>query len=322
METENNENLSEVSSGKKSNMKQRVITGTVYVVVLLALLALKWLVPQGWGSLGFDAVFCALSVLGSLEFLRALNANGENSAISLPQYAFTVAFCALIVPLFVVMETAMGQGLLAMACAFALYLVLLTALSVFHHGKSTIKGTFACVFVMLYCGVLSAVLSAVNHLPNNSMAAILVLFLCPVLTDTFAFATGSAFKRIVPLKLAPSLSPNKTVIGAVGGIVGGVVGAAVAYFIIRYAGGLNGGYNGVYLAYNSAVHPVVCFVLAGLLTSVTAQIGDLFESALKRECGVKDMGKLLPGHGGVLDRFDSMLYCGLVVLLCFATFIA
>lgn len=296
----------------------------MYVAVWLALLALKWLVPQGWGSLGFDAVFCVLSVLGSLEFLRALSANDGNSSISAPQRAFTVAFCALIVPLFVAVQMTMGQGLLAMVCAFALYLVPLTALAVFDHGRSTVKGTFACVFVMIYCGALSAVLAAVNHLPQNSMAAILALFLCPVLTDTFAFAIGSAFKKFIPLKLAPALSPNKTVIGAIGGIIGGIAGAVLAYVIIRYAGGLNGGgYNGVWLDYSSTtVHPVVCFVLVGLFTSIMAQVGDLFESAVKRECGVKDMGKLLPGHGGVLDRFDSMLYCGLIVLLCFATFIA
>ena len=82
------------------------------------------------------------------------------------------------------------------------------------------------------------------------------------------------------------------------------------------------GMNGVDLTFTSeAIHPIVTFILVGLATSVLAQIGDLFESAIKRECGIKDMGKLLPGHGGILDRFDSMLYCSVVVLLCFGTII-
>ena len=59
------------------------------------------------------------------------------------------------------------------------------------------------------------------------------------------------------------------------------------------------------------------FALIGFITSVAAQGGDLFESAIKRKCNIKDMGKLLPGHGGVLDRFDSMLFSGLVVMLGF-----
>ena len=58
-------------------------------------------------------------------------------------------------------------------------------------------------------------------------------------------------------------------------------------------------------------------MLAGLVISLFAQMGDLFESAVKRECDVKDTGKILPGHGGVLDRFDSMLFCGIIVLLAF-----
>ena len=69
------------------------------------------------------------------------------------------------------------------------------------------------------------------------------------------------------------------------------------------------------------IHPAVCFLLIGLVTSAFAQIGDLFESAIKRECGIKDMGKCLPGHGGILDRFDSMLFSSVVVLFSFGILI-
>jgi len=180
---------------------------------------------------------------------------------------------------------------------------------------------------MIYCGVLSAVLSSINHLGRNSMVAILVLFISTAFTDTGAFVMGSLLKKFIPLKLAPQLSPNKTVIGAIGGILGGIAGALLAYGIIYVCGGMNGqifiwGMNGIDLTFTSeAIHPIVTFVLVGFFTSIVAQIGDLFESAIKRECGVKDMGTLLPGHGGILDRFDSMLYCSVVVLFCFGTII-
>ena len=94
-----------------------------------------------------------------------------------------------------------------------------------------------------------------------------------------------------------------------------------------YLGGVNGNviftnFNGVGLTIRSETFPaLLSFVLVGLATSVMAQIGDLFESAIKRACGVKDMGKCLPGHGGILDRFDSMLYCSVVVLISFGTII-
>lgn len=315
-------------------MQKRTITAVAYLFVWVAMCALKWCVPQGnvhggWGAIGFDLVFTAVSVIGAHEFLRAIDSSesGINCKISFPQHCITVAFCAMIVPLYAIVEMAMGGGLLAISCGFTVYIMFLAATSVFDHKRSSVKGTIYCVFCMLYCGVLSSLLSAINHLPQNSMVAILVIFMCPVLTDTGAFLIGSAFKKWVPMKLAPQLSPNKTVIGAVGGIIGGILGAILAYYTMYIFGGVNGnieffGINDVYLSVRSSTFPaILSFILVGLFTSVMAQIGDLFESAIKRECGVKDMGNLLPGHGGVLDRFDSMLYSSVVVLISFGTII-
>ena len=306
------EEVKQPSAEGKKSMAPRLITAGVYVVVWAALCALKWLVPGGYGALGFDLLFCAISVLGSIEFMRAVG------GISFPQRAVTIAFSALIVPLHAVIQMTMAAGLFATACAFVVYVMFLMATSVFDPLRSTVKGTITCVFCMLYCGILSCMLSSINHLEQNSMAAILVLFMATALCDTGAFVFGTLLKRWLPWKLSPKLSPNKTVVGSVGGLIGGIVGGILAYVFIYYVGGLNSGYNGVYLTFNSqAIHPIVTFILIGLATAVLAQIGDLFESAIKRECGIKDMGKLLPGHGGVLDRFDSMLYCSVVVLISF-----
>lgn len=318
----------------KSGLKPRIITSTVYVIIWIALCALKWCVPytavQGtnvyWGSLGFDVLFCAVAVLGCMEFLRAIDkANGEKAKISTTQRAFTVAFCALCVPLYVLAEITMHAGFLAVACAFAIYVMFLAATSVFDHYRSSVKGTISCVFAMLYCGVLSVMLSAINHLPRNSMVAILVLFMCTIFTDSGAFIIGSTMKKWLPAKLAPQLSPNKTVVGAVGGVVGGILGSLSALGIMYLCGGVNEhiiwGFNDVWLTFTGNFPYVVSFILIGIFTSVLAQVGDLLESAIKRECGVKDMGNLLPGHGGILDRFDSMLYCSVIVLFCFGTLI-
>lgn len=314
-----------------SPFKKRIITAVVYIVVWIGLCAMKWTIPNNWGALGFDLAFTAVSVIGCYEFLKAVKRpESGQCTISAPQQIFTMAFCALVVPLHVIVQvTPIHQGLLAVACAFTIYVMFLAAASVFDHKKSTVKGTIYCVFCMLYCGVLSSILSSINHTEQNSMAAILVLFMSTVLTDTGAFAIGSALKKVFPLKLAPQLSPNKTVIGAIGGIIGGIIGGLLAFGTIYIFGGVNGesiilGSNfNVYLTFSiySKIHPIVAFMLVGLATSVMAQIGDLFESAIKRECHIKDMGNCLPGHGGVLDRFDSMLYCSCVVLLCFGTII-
>lgn len=312
---------------KSSSFKKRTVTAIVYVLVWIGLCALKWCAPWGsvaggWGSLGFDIIFIAISVIGSFEFLRAVDNSESGFKISTPQRAFTIAFCAAVVPLYALVDmipVTNGSGFLAIACAFVVYVMFLAATSVFDHGRSTVKGTIYCVFCMLYCGVLSAILSSINHLTVNSMAAIILLFLCTVFTDSGAYIIGSLCKKFIPLKLAPKLSPNKTVIGAIGGLIGGVVAGIISYYVITGLGGLM---NGVELVTRSTnFSPLLSFILVGLCTSVLCQVGDLFESAIKRECGIKDMGKILPGHGGVLDRFDSMLYCSVVVLLSFGTII-
>ncbi|MFO7811646.1 MAG: phosphatidate cytidylyltransferase [Pelovirga sp.] len=112
----------------------------------------------------------------------------------------------------------------------------------------------------------------------------LVVVMC---CDTCAYVVGS---RIGKRKLYPLISPNKSVEGAVGGIVGAVVGALLSKFVFFPAIG---------------IWPVVA---VGLLLGVVGQIGDLFESMLKRACEVKDSGNLIPGHGGMLDRLDSLLF--------------
>src|SRR5687767_14854801 len=112
------------------------------------------------------------------------------------------------------------------------------------------------------------------------------------ISDTAAFFGGRAFGR---RKLMPSVSPGKTVAGAVAGVLGTVVaGAVYAHFVFR-------GWLGVPVSAPAGA-------LAGLIVSPVAQVGDLVESLLKREAGVKDSGGLLPGHGGVLDRFDSLFF--------------
>lgn len=330
-----NSGLTPVNNEKKhSSLRARTITSAVYVTVWVIMVVMKWCIPHGnvnggWGALGFDAVFCAVPVIGAFEFLRAIeNGNGMGLKISTPQRSVTIAFCAVAVPLYVLVEVVpetTGAGFLAVAVAFTIYTMLLAATSVFDHNRSSVKGTISCIFCMLYCGVLAVMLSSINHLRTNSMAAILMLFMGSVLSDTGAFLLGSTLKKYVPLKLAPQLSPNKTVIGAVGGLLGGIAGGVLAFYVMYLLGGINDEiffvrFNEVFLSVKSPTFPpLLSFILIGLCTSVMSQIGDLFESAIKRECGVKDMGNLLPGHGGVLDRFDSMLYCSVLVLFSFGT---
>lgn len=131
--------------------------------------------------------------------------------------------------------------------------------------------------------------------PVSGWAATHLLFFPLVITwlgDTFAYFTG---KHLGRRKLIPSVSPKKTVAGSVGGISGAALGAVAFAFLFLGP---------------DAVHtlPLPVAALLGATLGAVAQVGDLAESVLKREAGVKDSGALLPGHGGVLDRFDAIYF--------------
>jgi len=146
---------------------------------------------------------------------------------------------------------------------------------------------------VIYAGVALVGPAALRSDPELGLTALLFLFATVWATDIFAYLTGRALGG--PL-LCPQLSPHKTWAGAIGGLAGGVAaGATVAYA-------------------SAGTGPAAAGVLA-LVLSIVAQGGDLFESAVKRRFGVKDASRLIPGHGGVMDRLDGFLAAAFVALL-------
>ena len=131
-----------------------------------------------------------------------------------------------------------------------------------------------------------------------------VLLVVPVLGDTCAFFVGSRMKGP---KLCPAVSPNKTISGAIGGLIGSVCGCMLVCLIS-------------YLICAPTTHPFLPtwwqYLLLGLVGGVASQMGDLFASMVKRHCGIKDYSNLFPGHGGMMDRLDSILFMS-VVVYCF-----
>lgn len=118
-----------------------------------------------------------------------------------------------------------------------------------------------------------------------------LILICAFLTDTFAYFTGKALGRH---KLCPSLSPNKTVEGAIGGVLGCGISCGVFGLIISHFFGADVNF--------------IRLIAMGLVCSVAAQLGDITASCIKRQYGIKDYGNLFPGHGGILDRCDSIIF--------------
>lgn len=150
-------------------------------------------------------------------------------------------------------------------------------------------GLFAYLLLLRFSSSEPVLETAWGTLTQGA-AYIWLAFIGTWASDTLAYFVGSKIGRN---KLCPAISPGKTVEGAAGGLAGSIIGIMIFSFFIKLALG----------------HAV----MIGILVGITAQLGDLVESSIKRFTGVKDSGQLLPGHGGVLDRFDSILFAVPVV---------
>jgi len=153
----------------------------------------------------------------------------------------------------------------------------------------SVSAAAATLLGAVYVGALGGTIAALHLLAPAARGPwrILMLLVVVMASDTLAFFVGHAFGR---RRLAPAVSPAKSVEGALGGIAGGVIGA----FVVRYLG----------LPDMPALHTA----LLGAAVAAMGIVGDLDESLIKRWAGVKDSGALFPGHGGMLDRLDSLLF--------------
>ena len=297
-------------------MVKRLITGTVYVAVLVGFFFLRLVDHRLFGILIY-----AFSLFGTYEMLHAFShAKGEGtegnvSAPALSQKIAVWVYAGLFTPLFYFcewLEKGSGyRGLLILSFAFA---VVLFCLLVIDHKNTTLGGTGASLLVGVYPTAILATMLLANGLWQASTLALLLIFVISPVADTFAFLTGSL---IGGRKLCPTISPHKTVAGAVGGVVFGTGASVLLYWLYTvctdyvYAG-VGAGWAGT---------PWLLFAALGLVTSLLTEFGDLVESVIKRRLGVKDMGNLLPGHGGVLDRIDGTLFASMIVYILFALLI-
>ncbi len=165
--------------------------------------------------------------------------------------------------------------------------------------KSGTNGIFAAFFGAYVFPFFISLLVPMMNL-NNGRNLVLIPFISAWCADAGAYFIGSKFGKH---KLAPSISPKKSVEGAFGGVAGGILGMLI---------------YGIILHFCKTDVPWIAFIVIGFLGSFFGLLGDLFLSYIKRDCKIKDFGNFLPGHGGVLDRFDSVLF---VVPVCYYLFL-
>jgi len=260
-----------------------------------------------YGDWPLAALLAITAALGARELFRIARESGLT-----PLEGLGTAIAGLI-PLLVharVLRLYDAQGRLGALSVAALTILVVLAVSIWARGVSgkPLSAVAVTIFGAFYTGGMLSFGYAIRYhdyasAPNPEAgrftpAAGGLLLLLPVLitwaSDIGAYAVGRLIGRH---KLIPSVSPGKTIEGSIGGLVASMI-VALAYvqFVMRPSSHLGFRY------------PPVGILVFGAILSVAAQIGDLAESLLKREAGVKDSSNLIPGHGGILDRFDSLFF--------------
>lgn len=258
-------------------MKTRIITAAVLLAIFVPILFFS-------DTVVYPIALSILCAVGIGELLQCVIPTKKSPLVWIPSLLFGLF------PFAAYFFTGKSEGFLAVLFLSAFFLaVYLFAVCVFTEGCFSYKNASTVFMGVVYLSLAFSALSLLRYSENG-----VYLFLLPYvgawITDTFAYFTGRFFGKH---KLAPVISPKKTVEGSVGGILF-CIGSFVAYGAIVTAGG--------------ALHAnYLALVLCGFFVSLVSQIGDLSLSAIKREYGIKDYGKIFPGHGGVLDRFDSVV---------------
>jgi len=274
---------------------RRSITGIITAAVLIALGFV-----QGWW---LRLVLAALTGMSIWEVYGAYIHLGAR-----PARWVGVGYAILLAPAYAFFG---GAGALLPLAAISL---IVGFSAMIFRGEMDFKSTFATVLPIIYPGMLFSMILPLQDLktPTLSSLALMLAFLIALMGDVIAYLVGRKWGRH---KLCPNISPKKSIEGAVAGFAASMLFAVLSPITAEAA------VKGIpfYHQYirDLPLPPLWHFAVLGALGGVVSQIGDLTASMLKRHCGIKDFGAILPGHGGILDRIDSVLFNVVVMFVYF-----
>lgn len=313
-------------------MKKRLITGSVILLVYALVLFSVRYTPYV-----FDIFVGVLAIMGAVEVSRVLERKKLYTNI-----VFIGCFPAI---LYIAMQIGIinERGWVYFLAYFVAIILILFLINFLYtiifkkitrrekirYGINEVEVTntkyafHKCMnstFVMIYPVLLFVAFFAINHfydfsfvngvgLEDTNLIVLFFLiytFVVTMLTDSMAMVVGSTFKGP---KLCPIISPNKTISGAVGGFVFGALGGLLTYYLFT----LNTVFKSMMFYLDITWWKIL---IIGGVVSIIGQIGDIVASALKRSARVKDYGTIFPGHGGVMDRVDGLIFNAFTVLIC------
>lgn len=260
--------------------RTRLLSGIVLVILAVAGL-----------YVGGDVLFGALlmiSIIGMSELYRIMKL--ETTLLGMTGYAAIIGY-------FIMIRLLPVSMFIYFCMAF---LIVLMMVYVFSYPRFKAEEVILVFFGVFYVGVMLSFIYLTRML-ENGIWLVWFIFISSWVSDTFAYCVGMLTgKTIGNHKMSPKLSPKKSIEGAIGGVAGSVIFGCVYGHLV--AGQLTG-----------IASPVLACGLLGGVGALISMVGDLAASAIKRNYDVKDYGNLIPGHGGILDRFDSVIFTAPVI---------
>ena len=250
--------------------KTRLLSGIVLVALSI------FLIITGKEILLFSTM--AISLVGMFELYRIFKIH--DNILGFVGYVSAIAYY-----LNLKLHFANDVALIAMAT-----MIFIMFVYVFTYPKYKANQITTCFFGIFYVAVMLSYIYQIRNLTNGVYIAFLI-FLCSWGCDTCAYCAGKLFGKH---KMSPKLSPKKSVEGAIGGVLGTVILTVVYLSIFRSNMKID-------------VKEIMILAIVSAIAAFVSMVGDLTASAIKRNYEIKDYGKLIPGHGGILDRFDSMI---------------
>lgn len=323
-----------------NNMLKRTITAVCIIVVIMAFIACGYFVSPVFN----DLLIYAFLVGALYEMIKCLKGAGYKMFVAPAAVVLIASY-----PVYYCMQHYLGLGLQGLVIVFLVAVMLCLTIYTFKPAKHTqeevdkakeigvelemdgpkaheLKDLLANVFVIVYPFLFMA---SVWNISNRYMVgtaslglfAVLYCAFVPVLgSDTFAYWFGS---MIGGKKLCPKISPKKTVAGGIGGLFGGIVLSMVFWVVFEYFNLIPANDNYTYIPF--IAHDVagwewktaLIYIAIGLICGAISELGDLAASRIKRSIGIKDYGNIFPGHGGFMDRVDSVMYCAVILQIAF-----
>ncbi len=264
-------------------LRTRILTAVIGIPILIPFVIFSYTWP-------LIALFVLFSAVATYEILKCTGLV-KKPAVAIPSFAVAVEAQLLhfMVRDKIIWQIDTDRYLAVMMLSYMIYFIAMMAAAVFSKGEIKLSCAMQSGLMVAYMSFGFSALIMLRDFAEYGLVLFLLAFVIPWVCDASAYFVGRAIGKH---KLIPDVSPKKTVEGAVGGIAGGVIIAAIFGIVMQFGFDKTPNY----------------FMLIGLafVGCFVSQLGDLVASLLKREYQIKDYGSLFPGHGGVMDRFDSL----------------